>query len=95
VHLGASLIWLVYGGLRPDGRPTDHLIAEYDARIFADKHNRALMSRIRAGVVGPQGAREPARPIDLEPRSLPRARRAAVRVIPIIGPGNIGVMGTF
>lgn len=47
VHLAASLFWLIYGGLRFDGVPTQHYIGEYDARLAVDRYNRALEQKLR------------------------------------------------
>jgi tetratricopeptide (TPR) repeat protein len=83
VHLGASLIFLLYGGLKPDGVPTHHLITEYDARLYVEKYNRALQRRIRADLAAgrPTSQREP--------------KRSGVHILPYIGAGGLGVVGSF
>ena len=49
IQLGSSLVFLIYGGLKPDGVPTQHYITEYDAKLAAERYNRALHRKIRAG----------------------------------------------
>ena len=89
VHILSSLIFLIYGGLKFDGLPTSHLITEYDARMYVEKYNRALQRRIRADLVAghPTSQREPPEP--------PEPRRSPVRILPYIGAGGLGVLGSF
>jgi hypothetical protein len=85
VHIGASLIYILYGGLKPDGKTTDHKITEYDARLIVDRYNRALMHKIRSGNAAPTESYLP-------PREPPQR---SVRVVPYIGAGGVGVVGIF
>jgi tetratricopeptide (TPR) repeat protein len=85
VHLGSSAIFLLYGGTKPDGKPTDHLIAEFDARLAVDRYNRALMSRLRSGT--------PMRTLlDTPP---PAPHRPRVTIAPYVGIGGAGIVGSF
>jgi hypothetical protein len=85
VHLGSSAIFLLYGGTKPDGKATDHLIAEFDARLAVDRYNRALMTRLRSG--------QPMRTwLDIPP---PPPHRPRVTITPYVGLGGAGIVGSF
>jgi tetratricopeptide (TPR) repeat protein len=88
VQLGSSLVYLIYGGLKPDGVPTQHYIAEYDARLAVDRYNRALERRIHADLAaGRSGSTLEAPPA--------RDRAASrVRILPYLGAG-FGIAGSF
>ncbi len=81
VQLGSSLVFLIYGGIKPDGVPTQHYITEYDARLAAERYNRALQRRIRADLASGHTSREPA--------------HIAPHILPYLGPGGMGIVGQF
>jgi hypothetical protein len=99
----SSLGYFVYGGLNFDGKTTEHKISEFDARIYVERYNRALDARIRADSAAHGQPLPPAPLGDPAPAS---ARRdvidrpspsiwSRVRLVPVLGPGGLGLAGQF
>jgi tetratricopeptide (TPR) repeat protein len=85
---GISVLgYFAYGGLRFDGSIDEHLINEYDARLYTVRFNRALEAKIHDDLAAGRLSQtdEP------EPFTPRRPRRSHVLIVPTLG----GVMGQF
>jgi hypothetical protein len=71
---------LVFALVRGDGKPTEHLISEYEARIFVGRYNAALAERVRRELSG-------------QALFAPAPVRVGVR--PLFGPTGVGLVVTF
>jgi tetratricopeptide (TPR) repeat protein len=88
VQIFSSIIYLLYGGLRPDGTPAHHVLSDYDARLAVDRYNRALQRRIRNDIAA-------GRPVTFMPPELAPPSAPKVRLTPFLGAGTFGVSGSF
>lgn len=89
IQVGSSVLYLTYGGLRPDGVPTQHYIAEFDARLAVDRYNRALERKVRAELRGHAEATTGTNPL------APFTTASGVQIVPCFGFGGIGLSGRF
>lgn len=75
--------FLVPALFKYDGEPRDHRLSEYDAKVYASKHNRALLRRVVKDV---EGVNQDAATLELRP---------AVHLQPWVGAGSLGLSGRF
>src|SRR6185503_6649080 len=97
----STIGYLVYGGLSYDGKVSNHLISEFDARIYVERHNRALDARLHADSAA-HGRPLPPVPLgDPQPSSTiyrrvaPLSTAARLHLVPYLGAGGFGIVGRF